>query len=1391
MSEISSRSESPLPLSLARRINEVCNRFELAWQAGLRPRPEDFVGETPEPERSALLRELIALDIDYRRQAGEKPTAEEYRERFPAVDLSAEGSTVLDSPRPPNGAADLSPASAGATQAGRYQLGEEIGHGGMGAVLQGHDPDLGRDVAIKVLHEEHRDQPDLVRRFIEEAQVGGQLQHPGVVPVHERGTLSDGRPFFTMKLVQGRNLAQLLKERPDPAHNLPRFLKIFEQVCETLAYAHSKGVLHRDLKPSNIMVGAFGEVHVMDWGVAKVLVQTPAPEAAPPASTIATVRSGDAEARTSTGAVLGTFKYMPPEQASGAAGQLDRRCDVFGLGAVLCEILTGQPPYTGTREQVRLDAQAGHLAPAQCRLEGCGADAELVRLAQACLQGKAEDRPSDAGVVAEAVTAYLAGVQERLRQAEVAHAQAEVKVHEERKRRRLAWVLATALLLLVGGAGTAVVWYQQQQAAHALQLTRAAGELSSVLEEAGKLAERTATLTDNLPSWQATLAAARSAVERAEALLVQEPELATEGWVQQVGQLRAQLEADAKDWQLLAVYEQIRLEQSQWDPARRRFKLPESYPRLKQALADYGLAIGGLKAEEAAARLRQRPLAVQPYLRAVLEECFALVPKKEVRQRQWLEAVLDVDADPWLKQFRQAVAKEAWAELEQLAAQAEVSLSHPAVLIGLAVNLPEEARAGKMVLLRRTQQQYPGDFWVNFALGDALYHSVFPSGADRPVRAEELPVVNEALAFWRVAVGLRPGNAPTYNNLGLALQAQGDVKGAIACWRKALALEPTYAPPHNNLGNALLAQGDVKGAIACYRKALDLDPKDAKAHYNLGNALHKQGDVKGAIACYQKALDLDPKIVQAHYSLGKALDEQGDVKGAIACYRKALTLDPKYAKAHNNLGNALYKQGDLQGAIACYKEALALDPKLAPAHTNLGNALQAQGDVKGAIACYKEALTLDPKHASAHNNLGNALAAQGDMKGAIACYKEALALDPKLVQAHVGLGNALYDQRDWKGAIACYKQALTLDPKLALAHTNLGNALKAQGDLQGAIACYKEALALDPKFAPAHTNLGNALQAQGDVKGAIACYKEALTLDPKYPYAHYNLGLALKDKGDWKGAIACYRKALDLDPKLVQAHIALANVLYAQGDVKGAIACYKRALTLEPKDPYTHGALGRALLAQGAFQEARAATQQALQLLPKGHPLRPLVTRQLHECQRLLDLDARLSAIDKGDDQPKDAAEQLALADLCQRYKKQYAAAARFYADAFAAKPILTAAQQAFFRYNAACAAVLAAAGKGEDAAKPQAKEKSRLRQQARAWLQDNLKLYTGQLDDLDIKKRADLQKTLQHWQKDPDLDSVRGKEALAKLPAAERAAWQEVWGQVETLLKKTQESTE
>src|SRR5438874_1729614 len=288
-----------------------------------------------------------------------------------------------------------------------------------------------------------------------EARIGGQLQHPGIVAVYELGRLLDARLYIAMKLIRGRTLAELLEGRADPAADRARHLATFEQVCQAVAYAHACGVVHRDLKPSNVMVGSFGEVQVMDWGLAKVLDRGGIADeerslrGQADGDPVRTLRTGSTADESRAGSVLGTPAYMAPEQARGQLDMLDERADVFGLGAILCEILTGLPPYTAsTGDEVYRKAARADLGEALARLDACGAEAELVALAKSCLAAAPRDRPRDASVVVAALSAHLAGVRERLKAAELARVRAESRAAGERKRRRLVVGLAASLLAL-------------------------------------------------------------------------------------------------------------------------------------------------------------------------------------------------------------------------------------------------------------------------------------------------------------------------------------------------------------------------------------------------------------------------------------------------------------------------------------------------------------------------------------------------------------------------------------------------------------------------------------------------------------------------------------------------------------------------------------------------------------------------------------------------------------------------------------------------------------------------------------------------------------------------------------------------------------------------------
>jgi serine/threonine-protein kinase len=1154
----------------------------------------------------------------------------------------------------------------------RYQLQGEIARGGMGAVLRGRDVDLGRDLAVKVLLEQYANRPDVVRRFLDEAQVGAQLQHPGVVPVYDIGRFGD-RPFFTMKLVKGQTLAALLTERTDPGTERPRFLGIALQVAQTVAYAHAKGVIHRDLKPANIMVGAFGEVQVMDWGLAKVLAeggvadeerQSRERHRAENVTQIRTARSTGSGVGTDTeaGSLLGTPAYMSPEQANGDIAHLDRRADVFGLGAILCEILTGKPPYVGrSSEEVRRKAANGDLADATARPDSCGADSELIVLTKACLSPEAIDRPKDAQAVVDGLAAYLDGVQERLHQAELAEAEARAKAIEEVKRRRLTLVLAATVLLALTLGGGGWLWVKNERAARQAQVTH---EVNGALSQATAFREQAKAATvGSMPLF----AQAREHAQRALALVENGP--ADAALTDQVQQLKAELDEEEKDRVLLSALDEARLKQAE-TLSHNMFASERAVPLFREALRAYGLPVGEGDPTAIAQRIRQRPAAVREAIIAALDEWDVLAGKPKIAlvepHRDWLRAVLSATEpeDAWTRQVRDARAEKdktkRRAALAALAASVDVKRVPIRALTRLAQlgavdqeDALEPAEAAK--LLRRAQAHYPADFWVNNDLGWALL-KVTPPQYDEAVRfltaavalrpespgallnlgsaLDEKGQVDEAIACFKRAITLDPVYAAAHDSLGTALMHKGRVNDAIECYHKALDLDPMFAHAHNNLGGALRAKGQVDEAIVCSKKALALDPNYAHAHNNLGNDLLDKGQVDEAIACYKKAIALDLKYANAHNGLGNALKAKGQVDEAIVCYKKAIVLDPKEAAAHHNLGDALRETGQLDEAIrwgqkaieldprnglvhtslglalkakgkpdeaiACHKKAIELDPGCAPAHLNLGNALQDKGELDAAIDCYKKAIELDPKYATAHNNLGNVLKTKGRVDEAIAEYKKAIDLNPKFAVPHRGLGVILSDfKRDYAGAIACYQKAIALDPKDPFPHVSWGAILcDVKRNYDGAIACFRKAIELDPKYAIAHNNLGLALAHKQQFDRAITCYKKAIELDPKFARAYLNQGLALTHKGQREQAIISFKKAIELDQKLASAHSAMGRALYDKGQVEEAIPCYRKATELDPKDAAAHYDLGNLLKQKGQLDEAIACYKKATDVEP-------------------------------------------------------------------------------------------------------------------------------------------------------------------------------------------------
>jgi tetratricopeptide (TPR) repeat protein len=1076
----------------------------------------------------------------------------------------------------------------------RYQFFGELARGGMGVVLRGRDRDLGRDLAFKVLRPDLADRPGVVQRFVEEAQLSSQLQHPGIVPVHDLGRFADGRPYFAMKLVNGHTLAALLTDRPNPAADRGRFVRHFLQVCQAVAYAHARGVVHRDLKPANVMVGAFDEVLVMDWGLAKVLPRDgadqprhepdrPEPRREPE---IRTARLGSG-AETMAGSVFGTPAFMPPEQAGGEVERLDERADVFGLGAILCVIVTGEPPYLGeTPEAIRLLAARGQLAGCFDRLDRCGADAELIALCKSCLAPARDDRPRDAGAVAGAVLAHLTGVEDRAARAERDRAAAAAAAREQRKRRRVRLGLAAALAVLGLGLG-AFFWWQDRQGERTRRL-RAEADTAQARLEAQTLVERAnaeaaeARAATGVEAALALAAELRTRYRFAEAKAVLDQGAGLLRQVARAGLLERHRRACA-DLALVTELDAIRMRAVTWTgwPDRGgRFDQSSAPPAYRASLLGHGLDVAG--GDPAAEADRVRASAVRAELVAALDDWAVYEPNPETRTRI-LEVARRADPGEWSDRFRDPAVRASRARLREVARAADPAALAPGTVTAL-VALMEGTGLDSGAVLRGAQFAHPGDFRIAFAL------------------AVTAGTPDAAAAQYRVARAIRADSYAVLNNLAGALLEKGASDEALACLEEAKRLDPAPVNAFTNLGNVLTTKRDWEGALANHREAVRRAPADPRVRYNMGITLMERGDVGAAIASFRDAIRLDPGLARLHINLGVALRRRGDADGAIASFRTAIRLDPDGTApvARHNLAMALEVKGDLDGAIANYRETIRLDPACALAHADLGNALVARRNPGAAIAPFKEAIRLDPTNHMFHYNLGVALVGTGDRAGAIAAWKEAIRLAPEHAESQYNLGVALSATGRADEAIPCYREAIRLSPGRSCAHFNLGLALFARGDRDAGIAELKEAARLDPGSAPIRYNLGLALGATGAHAPALTALEEAVRLNPAEAQYQFALGNALAAVNDRDGAVGAYRAVLRLDPAHVLAHNNLGAVLRAQGDLPGAIVAFKEAIRLDPPYAQAHNNLGIALLRAGDLDAALPCFREAVRLDPKN-----------------------------------------------------------------------------------------------------------------------------------------------------------------------------------------------
>jgi serine/threonine protein kinase/predicted Zn-dependent protease len=1109
-----------------------------------------------------------------------------------------------------------------------YELLERLGGGGMGDVYRAGDPALGRDLAVKVMKADYQGNPSAERRFLREARVTGSLQHPGIVPIYNLGRLADGRLHYTMRLVRGRTLADILKEEAGQPERLPALLTIFEKVCQAVAYAHSKRVLHRDLKPANVMVGRFGEVQVMDWGLAKLLTPGERGCASAPSeedeggTRIHTEAADTPLAQTRMGREMGTPAYMPPEQALGEWDTVDERADVFALGAILCEILTGRPPYSSADSEESLrKAKRGDCAEALARLANCSADAELVGLCRECLTPAREHRPQDAEQVAQRVAAYQAEVQARLHRAELERARALVKAAEERKRRRLTVVLAAAVLLAILVGGGALVMAQRQKQARQEQTARlvqqALGQATALRDQAqaallqdSALRERAAAL------WRDTLAAA----DRAEQALVGgEADADTSRQAAELlNELRRQAAEANKDRRMLERLEEahnLEMEIQESDYARKRrveefvFGLA-AVPAYAAAFREYGIDVEALSTNEAVERIRSSAIRFQ--LAAALDDWYFLAP--DAAGGRLLDISQGADPDPLRGRVRAAVARKDRQALEQLADSKEVIELPVPTLILLADVLHEQGLLSEGVrLLKRARSRYPNDFWVNDVLGLHL-------------RAADPPDYGEAARCFAAAIALRPSSPVGWGNLGIALAILGRLDDAVRVLGEGIRIKPDFLLNYQLIADVLIEKSELDQALAVLQEPLRRHPHSPMLCTTLGRILQFQGKMDEAITVFRQVLARNPEWVNARIYLASALSQSGLEREALELLDQAQRSHPELCMIYEARGWILKEKGDIEGALAAYRKAAELGPGIVGLWSSLAGVLVLKGRHNEALQMHRKAIHLTPESAAQHVSLADSLRLMGRTNEAESEYHLAMQLNPRSALAHNGLGLLLLVKRQNKDAEQAFRQALSLRPKDPWIHAYVGLSLRSQKDYRAAEAAIGEAIRLKPEEGVFHDYLGHIFYDQACFAEAISHYREAIRrkeakLGANHPDALLSmahLGVAYRDAGQFKDAIPLLETVLErgrqrpggLPSSLTGVSDALAQTYERDGQFAKAETVYRDSLThvrrqFGPDDPRTArvlAQLGDNLLKQKKFRDAESLLRRCLKVREAKQP---------------------------------------------------------------------------------------------------------------------------------------------------------------------------------------------
>jgi tetratricopeptide (TPR) repeat protein/serine/threonine protein kinase len=1140
-----------------------------------------------------------------------------------------------DSPRSDSNARAFAGLTAGSTFAVRYEIVKQLGRGGMGVVYLAKDTRLDREVALKIPFVWDDEDPEFLQRFNREARAAARLHHPNICPIFDVGD-HDGQPYLTMAYLDGVLLSSYIKQRQGPLE--PRdAIRLVRKLAKALSAAHQKGVIHRDLKPSNIMIDREIGPILMDFGLA---------------------RREDLEEtlRTRAGHQLGTPAYMPIEQFQGKIEAVGPRSDVYSLGVILFELLTGRRPYEGNAFEIHVKLlRTGPPSPSSFRTElDPGLDA-------VCLKAMAREPEDRYASMAEFDVALVGAMQ-------MGRSNSASSVKDG--------LDPTGELDAAANALTPHRTEQGSSPQNPILFTLpepsiAPGDEPHSSEPEAILPERAAEplSVDRDSVWIPS-------TRPAEPLSVDRDSV----WVPTGPQPTGVLPAILRRFKLrhavglgivVALFSFVASvsymtpgqnlppgvsipprRPSQSDPAKRigpqaksvavdqdivRSRLRQGENYLKRGQYDRALgefdAVARLDPKSAAAFCNRgiARTALNDYSHAMVDfdEAIRLDPK-----------LAPAYASRGRVHLAYAHPDEALADYEQAQKlDSTVSVPDDVILV------PAYIKRGNVFLgqrqwdlaiaaFDRATALSPNDPRVEPGRGQAYRSQKADALADRGETSGLQGRLRPAIADFSEALSLQPTHLKALNGRGLANYYVGEFDLAITDANAALSTKPDCVEALLVRAASRQEKGRVDQAIDDCGRALELQPRSLLARLVRREAHRSKGDLDKADADAEDSLSLDPQtLVELNYR-SLCLATRNEVDRALGDIDKALQICPDYVVALGNRADFYRIKGDLEQAVLDAEKAIKLNPSVPRLYLIRGQIRRAKGEIAQAISdeekaqsiynasgprslsesgrahnekgeydravkVLDEAIRIDPTYATAYNNRGNAYFGKNDFASAISDFSEAIRLNPTDAVVYRNRGEAYHETATYDRAIADFGQAIKLDPKDARAYYGRGAAYYSKQDYDLAIADFDNAIRLDPKYVSAHNVRGNSFDARKDYPRAIADYTQAIKLKPGDAVLYRNRGDTYVKMEKFDLAIADSDEAIRLDPKFALAYNDRGNAYEAKKEYDRAIAARSQAIQLMPQNALFRRNRGETYFRAGRNPEALDDAEEAIRIDPK------------------------------------------------------------------------------------------------------------------------------------------------------------------------------------------------